>query len=261
MTRPFLGILMLDTHFPRIKGDIGNPASFDFPVRYKIVKGASAEKIVLKADPEFIRPMIAAGQELIREGASMITTSCGFLAIFQEALSKALTVPVLASSLLHIPGVYAALPPGRTVGILTARAASLTPRHLEGAGVGDIPLRIGGMDHAPEFSRVFIGDAPTLTPELCRAEMAEAARTLVRTHPDIGSIVLECTNMPPYTDAVREATGLPVHDILTLLNTAWRRRKQGPGRPGNRVIPRPGRHEPAGSRQVMNCCRGFCQNR
>lgn len=32
-----IGILMLDTIFPRIPGDIGNAKSYDFPVRYGVL--------------------------------------------------------------------------------------------------------------------------------------------------------------------------------------------------------------------------------
>jgi hypothetical protein len=46
----------------------------------------------------------------------------------------------------------------------------------------------------------------------------------VARRPDIGALVLECTNMPPYADAVRRATGLPVHDLTTLLRSCYPRR-------------------------------------
>ena len=41
-----VGILMLDTKFPRIAGDMGNAMTFPFPVRYHRVTGASPERVV-----------------------------------------------------------------------------------------------------------------------------------------------------------------------------------------------------------------------
>lgn len=221
MAEPFLGIIMLDTVFPRIKGDIGNPESFDFPVKYRIIKGASPEKIVIRADPGFIRPMIRAGKELIREGARVLSTSCGFLALFHRELARALPVPVLTSSLLQVPDVYNPLGPGQKVGIITARKQSLTRAHLKGAGIEKIPVEIMGMDHSKEFTRVFIKGGTTLDRDLCEREMQAVARNLIQSHPEVGAIVLECTNMPPYADAVQRVTRLPVYDILTLLNSAF----------------------------------------
>jgi Asp/Glu/hydantoin racemase len=40
----------------------------------------------------------------------------------------------------------------------------------------------------------------------------------VAEHPDVGAIVLECTNMPPYTADIQRETGLPVFDIVSLVN-------------------------------------------
>jgi Asp/Glu/hydantoin racemase len=40
-------------------------------------------------------------------------------------------------------------------------------------------------------------------------------------YPDVGAIVLECTNMPPYADSVRRVTGLPVFDAVTMVNHAY----------------------------------------
>ena len=102
VTRPSVGVIMLDTHFPRIKGDIGNPDTFDFPVQYKIVKGASPDRVVLQADRRLIQPFIEAGRSLIRNGAKILTTSCGFLALFHNELTQALSVPIFSSSLLQV---------------------------------------------------------------------------------------------------------------------------------------------------------------
>jgi len=57
--------------------------------------------------------------------------------------------------------------------------------------------------------------------EAARRENVEAARDLMERHPEVGAIVLECTNMPPYAAAIREATGLPVFDITTLVRMVY----------------------------------------
>lgn len=69
---------MLDTVFPRFPGDIGNKDTFDFPVRYEVVKGALPKRVVWDADRELVSPFIQAAQKLEKEGARLITTSCGF---------------------------------------------------------------------------------------------------------------------------------------------------------------------------------------
>ena len=104
------------------------------------------------------------------------------------------------------------------VGIITARRQSLTLAHLAGVGIEADPLAIVGMEDAREFSAVFLGGQPTLNESQCRREMRLAARQLIETHPDVGAIVLECTNMPPYADTVRQTTGLPVFDAVTQVN-------------------------------------------
>lgn len=48
------------------------------------------------------------------------------------------------------------------------------------------------------------------------AEVVEAAQSLVSDHGKVQAIVLECTNMPPFTSLVEKVTGRKVWDILTL---------------------------------------------
>jgi Asp/Glu/hydantoin racemase len=220
--RRTLGVLMLDTRFPRPPGDIGNPATFDFPVRYAIVRGASPKRVVRDGDAALLQPFIEAGRALVRDGADAITTSCGFLVVFQRALQDALGVPVWTSSLLLVRGLAAALPPGRAVGIVTVDAAALGAPHLHAAGAPpDTPIE--GLAPGSAFQRCLLDDEPTLDVDAARRATVDAARALTARRPDVAALVLECTNMPPYAAAVREATGLPVHDITTLLASRFAR--------------------------------------
>lgn len=221
ITEPFIGVLMLDTSFPRIKGDIGNPDTFDFPVRYQVVKDASVKRMVIEADKGLIAPFVEAGKALIDKGAIAIGTSCGFLALFHRELTQALDVPVFSSSLLQLHLAATLLKPGQKIGVITARKSSLNREHLEAVGIENIPMAIQGMEGAQEFTDVFIKGKTSLRQSQCRKEMEMAAKELILTHSEVGVIVLECTNMPPYAGSIRQVTGLPVFDITTLLNTAW----------------------------------------
>ena len=216
-----IGVIMLETTFPRITGDIGNPDSFDFPVIYQVVSGASPQRVVIEADPQLLQPFICAAQDLVTQGAKVLSTSCGFLAMFHRELVDAVDVPVYSSSLLQVHTARFLMQSHQRVGIITARKQSLTKKHFIGVGIQDYPLAIIGMDEAEEFSRVFIGGKTELDVERCCKEVVEAALRLIHEHPDVGAIVLECTNMPPFSDAVRRATGLAVFDAVTMLNHAY----------------------------------------
>lgn len=212
-----VGILMLDTRFPRIPGDMGNAATFPFPVRYQRVAGADPDLVVRRGAEGLLPAFIAGARELEREGVGAITTNCGFLVKYQRELGAAVGVPVLTSTLLLVPLVHRMLPPGRRVGIMTVNAGTLGPEHFRGAGIGDVPLAVAGMETEKEFTRVLLGDELELDVDLAREEHVRVARRLVGEHPDVGAIVLECTNMPPYADDIRRETGRPVFDIVSLV--------------------------------------------
>ena len=212
MKKP-LGILMLDTRFPRIVGDIGNPASFDYPVILRRMVGIGSKDAVA-AHPDRPR-MLAALREnaeaLAAEGAAGLSTSCGFLALYQKDLEKLSPVPVATSALLHIKALE-----GRKVGVLTASAENLTPAHFAAVDApADTP--VAGLPADGSFASTFLHNGLTLDREAVERETVAAARTLVERHPQIDTIVFECTNLSPYKAAVQEALGLPVHDVLDLL--------------------------------------------
>ena len=213
-----LGILMLEARFPRIPGDMGNAGTWPFPVLFRVVRGASPARVVLDGAKGLLDDFIAAGRDLVDLGAEAITTNCGFLAIYQRELAEALAVPVATSSLMQVPWVQALLPPGQRVAVLTVSGSSLTPAHLDGAGIPrDTPFI--GTEGGREFFRVLIrADATDMDVAAAEQDILDAGRALVARHPDIGAIVLECTNMPPYAAALREALGLPVFDIYSMIN-------------------------------------------
>ena len=211
-----IGIIVLDTAFPRIPGDIGNAATFDFPVLYRIVEGAFPHRVVRELGPALLPPFIEAAQRLEREGVGAITTSCGFLALFQRELAAAVRIPIFTSRLLLLL-VARMLPAGRQVGILTVEASSLTPQHLAAVGIDEgIPLVIMGLEGEEEFTRVLLGNEEELDVTKATEEHVRVARRLVADHPDVGALVLECTNMPPYAKSIQQAVGLPVFDIVLL---------------------------------------------
>ena len=216
-----VGILMLDTRFPRIRGDMGNAATFPFPVRYHRVTGADPDLVVRRGAEGLLPAFIEGAKQLESEGVGAITTNCGFLVKFQRELAGSVSVPVFTSTLLLVPLVHRMLPPGRRVGIMTVSAATLRPEHLEGAGIGsEVPIAVAGMETEKEFTRVLLGDELVLDVDLAREEHVRVARRLVALHPDVGAIVLECTNMPPYTADIQRETGLPVFDIVSLVTLA-----------------------------------------
>ena len=213
-----LGILTLDTAFPRIRGDVGCPDTFDFPVRYATPKGAVPELVVHRRDETMLPAFVAAAQALVDAGAIGIATTCGFLARWQDALTAALAVPVLTSSLLQAGTVARTLPRGQRVGIVTYSAADLTSELLAAAGVPAYSP-VEGVDPAGTFFRTIRHGAAELDQAAMAADVVAAARRLVGAHRDVGAIVLECANMPPYRAEVEAAAGVPVYDAAQLV--AW----------------------------------------
>ena len=217
-----IGILMLNTGFPRIPGDIGSAATFSFPVLYETVECATVARIVAKqADPELLEPFVEGGMELVRRGARAVTTSCGFLAICQKELAAALPVPVFTSALLQIPMIRRMLSPGQKIGVITADASKLGAGHFAGAGADPADLVVCGIEDT-YLGDVFLRDGRELDAGRGHEIMGRLARRIAAEHPEVGAIVLECTNLPPFADTVRRESGLPVYDIITLTELVHR---------------------------------------
>ncbi|MCY4206835.1 MAG: aspartate/glutamate racemase family protein [Roseovarius sp.] len=211
-----VGILMLDTRFPRVPGDLGNAATWPFPVHYKVVRNATPDLAVRGDSKEILPRIIDAARDLADLGVDGITTSCGFFSLFQDEISRSVNVPVASSSLMQVALVNATLPPGKKSGILTISGSTLTPAHLAAANVpADTP--IGTTEDGREFTRAILENETKLDVNAACEDNVEAALALQRRHPDIGALVLECANMAPYAAFIRAATGLSVYSIYSFV--------------------------------------------
>lgn len=212
-TWPRVGILMLDTRFPRPPGDIGHPDSFrrrGIEPLYQVVNGASAHRVVRQADASLLAPFIEAGWALVNRGATRIGTSCGFLARFQHALQSALPVPVLSSALLACASADAP-------GILTFDAESLDSDVLAAAAVPPgTPVQGIGQDSG--LYQCIINDDEQMDFEEAERAVVSAALALVTRDPAVRTIVLECTNLPVHQSAIEAATGRPTVDLVRMLS-------------------------------------------
>lgn len=226
-----IGILLLDTKFPRIPGDIGNATTFDFPVRLRVVPGATPKRIVLEGDESMLPDFVEAAKELEAAGVRAITTSCGYLSTFQETLTAAVNVPVFTSSLMQVPMVTRMLAKGKKVGILTIDSRRLNEDTMRSAGITDEPVVVMGSEEVPAFYNTYPRGAVEIDPEKVEGAVVGMVQDLRSRNPDVGAIVCEAINYAPYAAGVQAATGLPWFDIIDLTkhvyNAVVKRRYSG----------------------------------
>jgi Asp/Glu/hydantoin racemase len=221
-----IGILILDAAYPCVPGNVGNATTYGYPVRFQEVRGASIDRLLNKRDPALRDVFVEAAIELRNRGVKAITGACGFMAYFQDEVAAAVDIPVFLSSLMQVPFMHGIT--GRAVGIITANSECLTPRHMLASKIpGSIPTVITGMQNMTEFREAILEEKGTLDSARIQEEVVQVATRLVSEHPDVGSILLECSDLPPYAHAVQRATGLPVFDFVTMIDyvhSAMRRR-------------------------------------
>jgi hypothetical protein len=131
-------------------------------------------------------------------------------------LSRRLKVPVAASSLLQIPTLRTIVPSSKSIGILTFDGSRLNETHLNAIGIHDhSQIHIAGPPQDGAMKK-YIRDGAPFEFAVLQQELVDTAREHIRRHPDIGALVLECTQFPPFSHGLQQATGLPVWDVFTL---------------------------------------------
>ncbi|MBX3071670.1 MAG: aspartate/glutamate racemase family protein [Thermomicrobiales bacterium] len=219
-----IGIIMQHDGLIRMPGDVGNLTTYTFPVTYRVVKDFPMTAMMTDELLDYADVWIDAARDLVEMGCAAVTAGCGFAALLQPRIAAAVDVPVFMSALIQVPLVSAMLAPGRKVGIITANGPRLTEDHFFAAGWSSkqVPVKVIGIeeDYHGDFSRknlLLLGEEPGIK-ERMEGSMVRLAQKLLDSDPAVGAIVLECTNMPPMAAAVQQAVGLPVFDIVTLIN-------------------------------------------
>ncbi|MGH3659144.1 MAG: aspartate/glutamate racemase family protein [Micromonosporaceae bacterium] len=215
-----IGIICARWHIPFIPGDLNHAASYDYPVRYVAADVPGTAIVQGTADlEEFGRPIVAAARRLEAEGVRAITSNCGFFGRWQGMVADAVRVPVFMSSLIVAPFIRSLLGTDRAVGVLVANSKAVGPSLLGAVGIGDPSgLVIHGMEAYAHFNEVILEECGTLDSDRMRAEVVEACGDLLAQHPEVGALLLECSDLPVYAEAAHAATGLPVFDWVTLID-------------------------------------------
>ncbi len=212
-----MGVISLESFFPKPEGHIKYPASFDFPVMYEIVQGATVDRLIRERDPALLQPFIDAAKNLEREGVKAITGSCGFLALHQKEIADAVNIPVFMSSLIQVPLVSRMLKKDQKVGVVVANNEALTADHLTGVGIADEPIVVAGMQHQPQFNEVILkGESDDLDMAVFEQELTDVVAQMLADNPDVGAIVLECTDLSHFAPKLHQKFGLPVFDLTSL---------------------------------------------
>ena len=215
-----LGILQVPTAIPLVVGDAGHPGSYSFPVRRRRIEAATVGAIVGGTDDDVLPALLDAARALVRDGVGAIAGDCGTLLRFQAQVAAAVAVPVLLSPLLQVPLAAALIGRPRKVGILAANAANVRPAVMAAAGIDVDRVRVHGLETSPTWRAEILDERGTKDPAGLEAELLAACAELVTAAGDLGAIVLDCADMPPFAAAVRRVSGLPVFDALTLAEIA-----------------------------------------
>lgn len=214
-----VGIMLLDVWYPIIPGNVVNACTYDFPVRMRHVPGANQARMH-SGDPTLLDALVETGLELQREGVRAICGACGYFAHFQKRLRAALDVPVFLSSLVQLPWIKAVIRPDQAIAVVCADEPSFTDALFENVGTDRRNVLVAQPPAGGEFDVFLHGTDGTFDNAALEREIVQTAVSMVQQHGNVGAILLECSDMPPYSAAVQRATGLPVFDFVTMIRYA-----------------------------------------
>ncbi len=209
-----VGILMNDSISPRIPGDPGHAETFPFPVVYEVLHGFPFEDLIA-VNKDNIDKLIGPALRLQEKGVSLIATDCGLFGPYHDDFMAHLDVPFIGTALDLIPLLQHFHPSSRPIGVITGDTRILSAEHFRASGIEPDTIMLAGMENSSEFQRVVIEKHLELDVDKMRQGVMDSAATLLGK--DIGAVVLECTNLISYRDDIQKLLGVPVFDLVSLI--------------------------------------------
>ena len=216
-----LGVIRLDYDYPPAPGDIDHPDSFNCDVYYKVVPGLTFEMCQKgKMTDEIKERFKESIKWLVKEkNVNGITGDCGFMMNFQSIARKITKIPIFMSSLCQLPAVTCAYAEKEQIIIMTANGKSLEPmrdliRDECGVDTQDKRYNIVGCEDVPHFGEA-VANGDKVNTKKATPGIVKKAVDALKKYPQSRAFLLECTELPPYSDAIRFHTGLPVYDSIT----------------------------------------------
>lgn len=210
-----IGVIAIDLVYPKLPGNVVNATTFDFPVLYK--KVSFDIELLFEGADELEQIVIAAAQELEAEGVRAIIGACGYFAHFQKQVAASVDIPVFLSSLCQLPIIKLGLKPDQKIAVFAASAENIDENILAGVGASLDDIIVQDVGSMESFAPIRWGRTKLDNGKLTQ-DLASCAEELVGDHPEIGAILLECSDLPPYAHTIQASTGLPVFDFITLIN-------------------------------------------
>lgn len=224
-TLPSIGILRIDYTYPPALGDAAHPNSYYYRTPHATVKGLTFER-AQKGAPLTAKQrsaMAKAIEELEAQGVMGIAGDCGFMMHYQKDARLMCSVPCFVSALLQAPMLSSLFAADELVLVLTANGPALAaelPHLLSMSGVSSAADQkrfvVAGCEGLPGFEAVALGQKVNVAKVM--PHCVKLVQSKIREMPKIRAILLECTELPPYADAIRHATSLPVLDSITLVD-------------------------------------------
>lgn len=215
---PVISLIQLDTSFPRIPGDIGAAETWICGLDVRSIPKLSVAQVINAAPGD----TDISGAEAAARAATgdLVTTSCGFLCYWQDRLAAQCQTPFISSALLDLPRLMQAFPRDE-LAILTFDSEVLAAPAFAPA-LGGFAGPVLGLPEEAHLRQVIAGDLPYLEPALAEAELIDLVAGFVRDRDALGrpvrALLLECTNLPPYKQALKARFDLEIFDILTLID-------------------------------------------
>ncbi|CAD7934952.1 unnamed protein product [Amoebophrya sp. A120] len=227
---PTLGIVRIDHDYDPVPGNIAHPSSYSYRSVSLMVPGLTFEMCrrgVMSREVErsFYRVL---DQLVFQFRVSGITSDCGFMVFFQQKAQQHVRsrslfhIPVFMSVFAHLPAVACSTPVEAEIAIFTASGRDLLPKLPEiqkVSGLSHVNLnrlvvvscsRIPGLHEALQYGK-------PLNPGEVKRGLEQLTEKVLTQHPNVAVFLIECTELPPYSEVIRQATrrNLPVYDAIT----------------------------------------------